>query len=59
MECILQEMEVLGGQLEDCKAQLQLQSLNLQRKEGDLSCMAMELEAKTSSVAKLHEQISR
>lgn len=49
----------MSEQLDDCKSQLQQQSLSLQRKEGDISCMAMELEAKTSTVAKLHEQVSR
>lgn len=37
----------------------QSQTLTLQRKEGDLSCLTIELEAKNATILKLQEQIAR
>lgn len=59
LERCRKELLEMSDQFEACKGKLQHQTLALQRKEGDFSCLSMELDAKGSLITKLQEQLSR
>ena len=56
---VLQDMAALTAQFEDSKSQCQSLTLTLQRKEGELSCLTIDLETKGATIVKLQDQLAR